>query len=63
MELKRDRKCSETVKLAGFKNLRQLSSVCEVPETTLRDWYHKKQKLFSVVVLGCAKKIENGYQL
>jgi len=45
-------KCSEQVKLAGLKSLRQFSEITGVAVTTLRDWHRDKQRLFEVVLIG-----------
>jgi hypothetical protein len=37
-------KCSEQVKLAGLKSLRQFSEITGVPKQTLTDWYNGKKK-------------------
>ena len=45
-------KCSEEVKLAGVKSLRQFSEITGVPVTTLRDWHKNKKKLFEILLKG-----------
>jgi len=43
-------KCSEQVKLAGLKSLRQFSEITSVPVTTLQDWHRNKEKLFKMLL-------------
>jgi len=45
-------KCSEQVKLAGLKSLRQFSEITEVPESTLKVWHKTKKKLFEILLKG-----------
>jgi len=43
-------KCSEQVKNAGLKSLRQFSEITGVPVTTLQDWHRNKEKLFKMLL-------------
>jgi hypothetical protein len=55
-------KCSEQVKLAGLKSLRQFSEITGVPKQTLTDWYndvegrpnHKSRKKAFMMLLDSA---------
>lgn len=44
--------CSEYVKGRGLKSLRFLSKESGVPESTLKNWYITKNKLFCLLVTG-----------
>jgi len=43
---------SEAVKSYGFKSLKVYAEFVQVPETTLRDWYKNKHRLFNIVLAG-----------
>ncbi len=45
-------KCSEQVKAAGLKSLRQFSEITGVPESTLKVWHKTKPKLFKILLKG-----------
>jgi hypothetical protein len=49
-------KTSEKAKLAGLKNLTELSKMVGKPCETLRNWDKENPELFDIVLLGAAEK-------
>ena len=45
---------AETAKLAGLKNLTEVSELTGVSPQTLNNWHNDKPRLFKVVIAGCA---------
>lgn len=54
-------KISQHLKKHGFKSLKEFSEIVGVVETTLRDWYKKKPRLFHILVLGAV--VEKQYTI
>lgn len=48
---------SELAKLAGLKNLKQVSELTNVSVQTLGNWHKEKPSLFRIVLIGCAADI------
>lgn len=52
-----DQTPSELAKIAGLKNLKQVSELTNVSVQTLGNWHRKKPLLFRIVLIGCAANL------
>jgi hypothetical protein len=50
---------SQQAKKHGLKNLKQVSEMTGVGESTLHNWHKNKTKLFEIVLYGCKTHLEN----
>lgn len=47
-----------TIKAAGIPSLKYVSEKTDLPTRTINNWFHKRRKVFDMIVKVCAEEYE-----